>query len=136
MNTLTLERLDEMAAWAKRGNMTLSGTDARALIEAARLQIAIDELPLPEGWQQPNIVTSSKGEWTAYTWEYRHPHSPTLKAVGPTMLEAVLALRDALAARPSTPPNGSAFSTRPYATSLRLRPHGRQWSWPSTLSPN
>lgn len=75
------------------------------LIKAARLQVALDELPLPEGWRFSGITPGGPiGNWlagargrTAITREGLFPEMA--HGYGPTMLDAVLALGDALRSR-------------------------------------
>jgi hypothetical protein len=113
MSGLTTTELNRHAANSKvvgaiRSHAVIQRSLLDALIAAARLQVALDELPLPEGW----TLTSLHG---GASWGAQAQPSPAYKsaqgtygftttwlgvgATGATMLAAVLALGDALRSR-------------------------------------
>jgi hypothetical protein len=65
------------------------------LITAARLQVALDELPLPEGWEPRFGLTGG----TPYATAFSRKSGDEVIKTAPTMLESVLALGDALRSR-------------------------------------
>ena len=121
MSGLTTADLDEMALGhgpnqAEYGGLACPGHDPSEpwpcaesrLIAAARLQVALDELPLPEGWSLWAIVRQRSAHHgdrfraTAGTeegWPERAGIENKWWAYGPTMLAAVLQLDVALRSR-------------------------------------
>jgi hypothetical protein len=68
------------------------------IIAAARLPVAIDELPLPEGWTL-TVERMSHGRYMAWAEPMHDRNNRMTGATGPTMLAAVLALGVALRSR-------------------------------------
>lgn len=118
MSGLTTADLDRWAFAAKynfeHGGLTLRGDAAEqlTLIQAARLQVALDELPLPEVWKlKLSVGTFGRLDMFTATASYCYSLHHYRENVGkarfcpfeqrhaPTMLEAVLALGDALRSR-------------------------------------
>ena len=109
--SLTATRLEILSRVHDEG-VTLSREDIAELIQAARLQVAMDDLPLPEGWQLELSVGrfgrhDLLGASTSYHWSLRHYREnvgparsrPFVTAHGPTMLDSVLVLRTELGKR-------------------------------------
>jgi len=95
MSALSTADLDKLAIEAQR-DFPVWVSD---IIKYARLQVAIDELPLAEGWTFSGVERwYTPHEWVALAHEPGHAET---SGGGPTMLAAILALGDAL-----TPPVG------------------------------
>lgn len=93
--SLTTARLDEMPS---AHGLPVSDDEIDLLIAAARLQVAIDELPLPEGWAFDRLWVNGGG-FEARACKLHFPAGPVICGRGPTMLAAVTALGDALRSR-------------------------------------
>lgn len=90
--SLTTARLDEMPS---AHGLPVSDDEIDLLIAAARLQVAIDELPLPENWE----LRIGNPVGTPYATAFSRRTGDQESAYAPTMLAAVLELDAALRSR-------------------------------------
>lgn len=97
--SLTTKGLDEVRDNAYGYGIDLTtGVSIEDVVEAARLQVASDELPLPEGWTF-TVERMSHDRWMAWAEPMHDRNARICGATGPTMLAAVLALDVALRSR-------------------------------------
>jgi len=95
--SLTATRLEILGRVHDEG-VPLTREDVAELIQAARLQVALDELPLPEGW----YVQIAGGDTTYQAianLSISSSYDGAIEGFGPTMLDAVLDLRAELEKR-------------------------------------
>ncbi len=102
MSGLTTAHLNAIAKEHAEGRAILLDRPRVAdLIAKARLQVALDELPLPEGWHVSEI-RRMRSLANVVCWRVIAIGPGPVdfsESLGPTMLEAVLALGDALRSR-------------------------------------
>lgn len=95
--SLTTADLDRLAASCHCAGLPQD----KAIILASRLQVAIDELPLPEGWHVSEI-RRMRSLANVVCWRViaiGPGNGDFSEVIAPTMLDSVLALGDALRSR-------------------------------------